>query len=67
MKGQGVSMRLDPFKVLLDDAACRMEALAAVGRQLREHYAEQMTDPLPDDWQARLRQLATVEQRSKKR
>jgi hypothetical protein len=60
-------MRPDPFRALLDDAEYRMEALAAIGQQLREQYAEQMTDPLPDDWQARLRQLATVEQRSKKR
>jgi hypothetical protein len=60
-------MRPDPFRVLLDDAACRVEALAAIGHQLREQYAEQLTDPLPDDWQARLRQLATIEQRSTKR
>jgi len=60
-------MRPDPFRVLLDDVTCRMEALTAIGQQLREQYAEQLTDPLPDDWQSQLRQLATVEQRSRKR
>ena len=58
-------MKLDPFRVLLDDGACRTVALAAIGQQLREEYAGQLTDPLPDNWQARLLQLATVEQRSK--
>ena len=60
-------MRPDPFRVLLDDAACRMEALTAIGQQLREQYSDQLTDPLPDDWQSQLRQLATSEQRSTKR
>jgi hypothetical protein len=60
-------MRPDPFRVLLDDTTCQMEALTAIGQQLREQYAEQLTDPLPDDWQGQLRQLATIEQRSRKR
>jgi hypothetical protein len=42
-----------------------MEALSSVGQQLRQHYAEQLTAPLPQHLQAQLRQLATVEQRSR--
>jgi hypothetical protein len=59
-------MRPDPFRSLLNDAACRMEALSAIGHELRQNYAEQLTGPLPEHLQTLLRQLATVEQRSAK-
>jgi hypothetical protein len=44
-----------------------MEALASIGQQLRQHFADQLTDPLPEHWQAQLRQLATAECRPHKR
>jgi hypothetical protein len=57
-------MRPDPFRSLLDDAACRMEAMSSVGQQLRQYYAEQLTAPLPEHLRTLLQQLGTIEQRS---
>jgi hypothetical protein len=59
-----MSPRPDPFRTLLDDSACRMEALSSIGQQLRRHYAEQLSAPLPEHLQTQLRQLARVERRS---
>ena len=58
------SMRPDPFRSLLDGAACRMEILSSVGQQLREYYAEQMTAPVPEHLQNLLQRLAGSEQYS---
>jgi Anti-sigma factor NepR len=41
-----------------------MEALSSIGQKLRQHYAEQMTAPLPEHLQALLRQLASAERQS---
>jgi hypothetical protein len=58
-------MRPDPFRSLLDETACRMEALSSVGKKLRQHYADQLTEPLPDHLQTQLQQLANAERRSR--
>jgi hypothetical protein len=59
-------MRPAPFRPLLDDTACRMEALWSIGEQLRQSYAEELDGPLPEHLQTLVRQLVTAERRSKK-
>jgi hypothetical protein len=57
-------MRPESFRSLLDDTACRTEALSSIGHKLRQHYADQLSEPLPEHLQTQLRQLATAERRS---
>jgi hypothetical protein len=57
-------MRPDPFRSLLDDAACKMEILSSIGQKLREQYAEQTNGSTPEHLQVLLQQLAGAEQRS---
>jgi hypothetical protein len=57
-------MRPDPFRSLLDDAACKMEILSSIGQKLREQYAEQTAGPMPERMQTLLQRLAGAERRS---
>ena len=52
---------IGPFSSLMDDAACRSEALTAVGRQLRKRYDPQVSDPMPEGLQRQLQRLAAAE------
>ena len=52
---------MGPFSSLMDDAACRSEALMAVGQQLRKRYDAQMRDPMPEGLQRQLQRLAAAE------
>jgi hypothetical protein len=54
-------MRAGPFNSLMDDDACRGEALMAVGRQLRKRYDAEMSEPMPERLQLQLQRLAAAE------
>lgn len=54
-------MRAGPFNSLMDDAACRSEALMAVGHQLRKRYDSEMSAPMPEQLQWQLQRLAAAE------
>jgi hypothetical protein len=51
-------MKPDPFRPLLDDAACRHEVLTSIGQQLRSRYADYVSQRSPESLQALLRRLA---------
>ena len=57
----GRVMRAGPFASLMDDGACQIEALMAVGRQLRKRYDAEMGDTLPQELQMQLQRLTKVE------
>ena len=54
-------MRAGGFNSLMDDAACRSEALMAVGQQLRKRYDAQMSEPMPEGLRSQLQRLAAAE------
>jgi hypothetical protein len=54
-------MRAGPFASLMDDGACQIEALMAVGRQLRKRYDAEMGETLPQELQMQLQRLAKAE------
>jgi hypothetical protein len=54
-------MRHAAFRSLLDDAACRMEMLSAIGQQLRARYSEQEPEPMPERLRSLLERLTTAE------
>jgi hypothetical protein len=53
-------MRAGPFASLMDDGACQIEALMAVGRQLRKRYDAEMGET-PQELQIQLQRLAKAE------
>lgn len=55
-------MRPAPFRSLLDDTACRMEMLSAIGQQLRARYAEQEPEPLPERLRTLVQRLTAAEE-----
>jgi hypothetical protein len=57
----GRPVRPGSFKSLMDDAACRIEALNAVGQQLRKRYDAQMSEQMPERLQLQLQRLAAAE------
>lgn len=54
-------MRAGPFASLMEDGACQVEALMAVGRQLRQRYDAQIGETLPQGLQMQLQRLAAAE------
>jgi len=46
-----------PFRSLLDEAACRREALASIAQGLRSEYAPHLAEPLPEQLKILLRRL----------
>ena len=57
----GRVMRAGLFNSLMDDAACRSEALMAVGQQLRKRYDAHLNEPMPQGLQSQLQRLAVAE------